>query len=265
MICSSFGIASDNQSQDGKDLIEKAAEKVNIFALPYFEMKANVRIDNQGKPLEGTYSLLWNGLEQWREEINFPGYTEIQMGGKGVVFLKRSTDFMPLRINQLHAALGYGTSGIFNAMIPQAPRTGETIKKVKDRKVNGTKVQYAEILDQEKHSREVCVDPSTGTPVREGAFIDKDMKPVGPKLFPRFLSYVQSGKPVAEIQVTELRTRAILVLCFCASGRIVFATRLHEPQFSSSGPQSIAAIPRGRKTIPRGRDCFRICVDRGGR
>jgi len=55
LVCSVFGIASNNQSQEGKDLIEKAAEKMNIFALPDFEMKGNVRIDNQGKPLDGTY------------------------------------------------------------------------------------------------------------------------------------------------------------------------------------------------------------------
>jgi hypothetical protein len=157
VICSAFGIASDNQSQDGNDLVAKAAEKMNIFALPYFEMKANVRIDNQGKPLDGTYLLLWNGPEQWREEINFPGYTETQLGGKGVVFLKRSTDFMPLRINQLHAALGYGTAGTYGSMISLAPRSDETIKKVKDRKVNGTKVKCAEVADQEKaHQRGMC-------------------------------------------------------------------------------------------------------------
>jgi TonB family protein len=206
LICASLGIASDNQIREGKDLIEKAAEKMNIFALPYFEMKANVRIANQGKPLEGSYLLLWNGPEQWREEINFPGYTETQLGGKGVVFLKRTTDFMPLRINQLHAALGYDTAGTYGSMIPLAPRSDETIKKVKDRKVNGTKVKCAEIADQEKHTREVCVDSATGTVVRQESLLDREVMPVGTKFFPRFLSYVQDGKPLAEVQVTELKT-----------------------------------------------------------
>src|SRR6266436_3354840 len=123
VICSALGIASDSQSQEGKDLIEKAAEKMNIFALPYFEMKGNVRIDNQGKPLEGTYLLLWNGPDQCREEINFPGYTEIQLGGKGIVFLKRNVDFMPLRINQLRTALGYGTAGNSVSMMSLTPRS----------------------------------------------------------------------------------------------------------------------------------------------
>ena len=205
LVWSSLGNASDDQSQGRKDLIEKAVEKMNIFALPYFEMKGDVRIDNQGKPLQGTYLLLWNGPEQWREEINFPGYSEIQLGGKGVVFLKRSTDFMPLRIDQLHAALGYGTAGTFGSMISPAPQPDETIKKVKDRKVNSIKVECAEIADQDKRTREVCVDSSTGTLVRQGSFVDRETMPVGTKFFPRFLSYVQDGKPLAEIQVTELK------------------------------------------------------------
>jgi len=206
LICSSLGNTSDNQSQDGKTLIANATEKMNIFALPYFEMKANVRIlDNQGKRLEGSYSLLWNGPEQWREEINFPGYTETQLGGKGVVFLKRSMDLMPLRIYQVHAALGYGTTGNFGSMIPLAPLSDETIKRVKDRKVNGTKVECTEIDDQDKHTREVCVDASAGTLVRQGTFLDREMMSVGTKFFPRFLSYVEDENPLAEIQITEIK------------------------------------------------------------
>ena len=112
---------------------------------------------------------------------------------------------MPLRIYQLHTALGYGTVGISGSMIPLAPRSDETIKKVKDRKVNGTKVECAEIEDQDKRTREVCVDSSKGTLVRQGSFLDREMMPVGTKFFPRFLSYVEDGKPVAEIQVTELK------------------------------------------------------------
>src|SRR5207245_9334215 len=89
LVCSVFGIVSNNQSQEGKDLIEKAAEKMSIFALPYFEMKGNVRIDNQGKPLDGTYLLLWNGPDQWGGEIHFPGCAGNQLVREGVVCLKR--------------------------------------------------------------------------------------------------------------------------------------------------------------------------------
>src|SRR5438552_915835 len=82
--------ASSDAASRGTGLIELASAKMNIFELPSFRMNANVRIDNFGKSLDGTYSLLWNGPEQWREEITFPGYSEVQVGSKGMLYLKRS-------------------------------------------------------------------------------------------------------------------------------------------------------------------------------
>lgn len=177
------------------------AEVRNIFGLASFEMKASVRIDNEGQPLDGSYMLLWNGPEQWREEISLPGYSEVMVGGKGVVSLKRSTDFKPLHLDDLHGALSYGRGRL-------APGPEETVKQVHHRNVNGVKVGCAEIAEQQYHTtlREVCVDLSTGGLVRQPPFLDREMMPIGTKLFPRFLSYVENGKPLAEVQVTELKT-----------------------------------------------------------
>lgn len=192
--------ASDKARREGKDLVEQA-EIRNIFELPSFETKASVRIDNKGQPLDGSYMLLWNGPEQWREEIRLPGYSEVKVLGKGVVSLKRSTDFIPLQLHSLYDALSYGRADL-------APGPKETVKRVHDRKVNGVKVGCAEIAEQQYHTtlREVCVDLSTGGLVRQPPFLDREMMPIGTKLFPRFLSYVENGKPLAEVQVTELKT-----------------------------------------------------------
>jgi TonB family protein len=192
--------ASDKARREGKDLL-KQAEVRNIFGLPSFEMKASVRIDNKGQPLDGSYILLWNGPEQWREEISLPGYSEVKVGGKGVVSLKRSTDFMPLHLYDLYGALSYGRGRL-------APGPKETLKQVHDRNVNGVKVGCAEIAEQQYHTtmREVCVDLSTGELVRRPPFLDREVMPIGTKLFPRFLSRIENGKPLAEAQVTELKT-----------------------------------------------------------
>jgi TonB family protein len=204
--------ASDRAEQEGRDLIEQAESKTNIFALPSFEMKASVRVDNvdnKGKSLDGSYLLLWDGPERWREEISLPGYSEIQVGGKGVIFLKRNTDFIPLRVAQLHSALGYGYgegSYPHHFFINVVPRPDETIKKIHGRKMNGSKVDCVEIVDHENRTRQVCVDETTGTLVRENPFLDSELMSVGGKLFPRFLSYVEYGKPLAEIHVTEFTT-----------------------------------------------------------
>jgi hypothetical protein len=124
---SSILAASDKAKQDGKDLVEKAEAKANIFELPSFKMKANVRLVNKGHSLDGPYVLLWNGPEQWREEINLPDYIEVHVGGKGVVFSKRSTDFMPALIQQLHSALDYSRR--------ITPGPNETVRKIQDRNV----------------------------------------------------------------------------------------------------------------------------------
>jgi TonB family protein len=203
--------ASDATKQDFKVSIQQAEAKTNIFALSSFAMKAKIRVISKGKPLEGSYLLFWNGPEQWREEISLPGYEEIQVGGKGVVFVKRSTDFLPLPIYQLHAALGYGSlgngSGVTRtSLFYGAVEPDETIKKVRDQKINGLKVECAQIADQHGFTREACVDPPTGTLVRQEPFLDREQIAVGAKSFPRFLSYVEKGNPLAEVEVTDLQT-----------------------------------------------------------
>ena len=109
-LCSPISRAADRpDQQQALRRIEQAVSKTNIFDMASFQMKANVQIDNQGKRLDGRYQLLWNGPDQWREEISFPGYSELQVGGKGTVWIQRNTPFYPLRIWNLHAALGFGS------------------------------------------------------------------------------------------------------------------------------------------------------------
>ncbi len=212
LFSASAAIASDNSTQSGADLIEQATAKTNIFALQSFEMKANIRVDIKGNPLDGLYSLLWNGPQQWKEEISFPGYSEIQVGSRGVVYIKRSTDFIPFRIFQLHSALGYGSEelsagSVFTqaSFFSDAPRTNETIKKIHERTIDGAKAECVEILTAEKHTREVCIAETIGTLIRQN-FRDKDLMPIGSKVFPRSLSLTEDGKSVASVQVTELKT-----------------------------------------------------------
>jgi TonB family protein len=178
--------------------LEQADAKSNLRKLPSFQMKASVKIENKGQQMEGTYTLLWNGPDQWREELTVPGYTEVLVGGKDVVSTKRNLDFTPVRIYQLHNVLGYG-GGLL-------PGPKEKVKDIHRRSVDGTKVECVEIAGDENYSREVCLDPSTRALVREAPFADRDLMPIGTKMFPRCLSQVDHGKTLAEVNVTELKT-----------------------------------------------------------
>jgi TonB family protein len=157
--------------------------------------------------LDGNYRLLWNGPEQWREEITFPGYTELQVGGKGKVWVQRSTDFVPLRINQLHAALGFGSvvgAVSYGSFVRLGLTPHDKIKKPHSRKERGVNVTCVKTENELKSSSEICVNDSTGTLFRGSSFEEGDFQPVGEKVFPRSVGFVDKGKTVVKVKVNEL-------------------------------------------------------------
>jgi TonB family protein len=191
-------LSASDKTHEGQEILEQARSRSDIRELPSFTMRATVKIENQGNLLEGGYALLWNGPDQWREEISFPGFDQIRIGGSGTVALKRNLDFVPLRVHQLELALDYGKEGL-------TLRPGEGIKQVRTRKVGGIEARCAEITGKVS-AREICVDASTGAVVRDHPFIDKEFARIDTKLFPHILSYIEEGKTVAEAEVTELKT-----------------------------------------------------------
>jgi len=191
-------LSASDKTDEGLEILKQARSRSDIRELPCFTMRATVKIENQGKLLEGEYALLWNGPDQWREEISFPGFDEIRIGGSGKVALKRNLDFVPLRVHQLELALGYGRGGL-------TLRPDEGIKQVRTRKVSGMEARCAEITGK-LNARQICVDASTGAVVRDHPFIDKEFASLGAKIFPHILSYIEEGKTVAQAEVTELKT-----------------------------------------------------------
>jgi TonB family protein len=191
--------------------IEQAVSKTNIFELSSFQMKANVQIESHGKPLNGTYQMLWNGPNQWREEMRFPGYEETVVGGEDTVWIKRSTDFIPFQIFHVHAALGFGfgTPLYDPASLTQYRLTSnDTFKKTRTRKRHGQKLSCFEFESQDKRTSEICLNDSNGTITRESPYEDNDFQGAGEKTFPRSLSYSEDQKPVVKVDISQLVTPA---------------------------------------------------------
>jgi TonB family protein len=196
--------------------IEQAVSKTNIFELPSFRMKASISIDNNGKPLDGTYQLLWNGPDQWKEEISFPRYTEVQVGSKGTIWIKRSTDFIPFRISQVHSALGYGFGvpvgafGDLASLIQVRVTSKDNLKKIRSQKGRDENLTCFEFEAPAKETFEICLNDITGTVARSSTD-DENFQAVGEKSFPRLLSYKQDDKVVASVNISELTTPAKFV------------------------------------------------------
>ncbi len=207
-----LGASEPINQQEAIARLERAISKTNIFELPSFAMKADVEIEDHGKLVKGTYELLWNGPDQWREGIAIPGYTEVQAGGKGTIWVQRSVDFIPISIYTLHQALGFGSSvGLPQSMslVQLALTSRDTIKKTSTRKDHGDELTCFEIEDERKHSSEICVSDSTETVVRAPfMFADSDLQPVGAKTFPRLLILRHGKEVVANVKVSELASPA---------------------------------------------------------
>lgn len=208
-LCSQLLLASDTPNQQeviGR--LQRASAKTNIFELPSFAMKASVQVENRGQPVSGTYQLLWNGPNQWREEIILPSYGEIQVGGKGMIWVHRTTDFIPPPIYYLYQALGFGSndgSAGAGPLVRMDFTQKDVFKKQRERKEHGTKLTCIEIENEQKHTSEICLNDVTGAIARNpSSFVDEDFQPVAGKVFPRQVAYLLDGKPVAKVVIDEL-------------------------------------------------------------
>jgi len=208
-------LASDDAAKQQVAIkrIEQAVTHTNIFELPSFEMKANVQIATQGKLTDGIYQLLWNGPAQWREEIRFPGFTEVQVGGNGTVSIQRSTAFLPLRIYHLHAALGFGSgalgAGASGSLVQSGLAPRDKVKKIRQRKEHGEPQTCVEYENEVKRSSDICVSESTNTLIRSAPYSEKDIQPAGiGKVYPRLLSFTEEGQTVARVNISDFTSPA---------------------------------------------------------
>lgn len=203
--------ASDKIDQQAEfSRLQQAAEKANIFALPSFTMKANAQVEVRGKLIDGSYQLLWNGPSHWREEVSFPGYHEIQVGGQGVIWTQRSTDFIPVAIFNLHRALGFGSSaGVppHTSLVRFDTNPKDVVTKKRHRKEHGISLTCLEVQKDGEYTSELCVRDDTGTLARETSFeAEQDLQPLGTKIFPRRLTFQLESHPLAKVTITELTT-----------------------------------------------------------
>jgi len=202
--------ASDSpDQQDAGNQLQQAVAKTNIFALSSFTLKASVQVDVHGKLIAGTYQLLWNGPQPWREVASFPGYPEIQTGNKGQIWVQRNTDFFPVAIFNLHRALGFGSSAgtplpVSLVRVDFAPK--DRVTKVRKRKDHSEKLTGFEIeRDGQSSTSEMCVRDETATLVPDGGpKAPGDLQPVGEKVFPRILASAIDGKTLANVDIGEL-------------------------------------------------------------
>ena len=128
---------------------------------------------------------------------------------KGMIYLKRTTEVLQLRIQQLHRALGYGSAAPSNSsFVRMDPLPTEQINNIHDRTIKGVKLFCVEIESEKGgggSGRAVCINSSSGMPVRGEPYREESWEPVGTKMFPSHLSYIENGKYLVDIEITGFK------------------------------------------------------------
>lgn len=222
-----LAVGKDNRQEEAAALFARAAEVSNLRApgSPPFRLRAKVRLSGLlGEPIDGSYQLIWNSPEQWREEITFPSFTQLRVGGAGKLWHRRNVNYLPLPIYHLMLLLD------FQSRLKLGPT--ESVKKIHQRKRNGIRMKCIEMKGKRHRipsyliaqgprpmfefepGREMCFDSVVGTLIREEQpdsqrgliklYEHADYATWGEKRVPYTLRLLESDKAIVEFWVEQL-------------------------------------------------------------
>ena len=171
---------------------------------PPFQLRASVELLRMPRGTSrGTYLLIWISPTKWREEIDFPGFEQVRVGGEGKVWQARSTSYLPLRLFQLMEAMS------FRRRLRVGP--DESVGKIKKPPRGKSSLACLELKGKLQANRLFCFDPTAGVLMHEGtrsseedAFEYEDYAPWGAKRFPRTLRAFELGELVVKVYVEEM-------------------------------------------------------------
>lgn len=205
VFCNPFLARDDKEDkqEQAAALLRHAAEITDLKARgsPPFHLRAKVQLLEMahGK-LEGTYALIWSSPSQWREEIIFPGFSQVRVAGEGKFWQQRSTDHLPIRIHQLQETLN----------LTSALRLGpdEKADKIRRTKCENTKQVCVTFTKNARRSRELCFSEEEGTLTRveehRPAYRFSEYLEWEGKRFPQLLETQDGKRTVVRVNVAEL-------------------------------------------------------------
>lgn len=166
-----------------------------------FRLRATVSLFGiNGKHLDGTYLLEWQSPQRWREDAEFPGYSQVLLQVADKLWRRRSAPQLPLRVFELRQAMDFASALTI--------RPEQTAKNVKERKKSGTPVKCFDLIEELMGSATVCFDVNAGTLATRGNKSRESnysaYEPWGKKLVPRAITVLDHGAPAVQVRVLEL-------------------------------------------------------------
>lgn len=178
---------------------------------PPFELRGTIVARQRGrKDVTGTYVLKWASPEKWREEIHFPDYTRVRVGGKDQYWQSRTTSYELQPVLELDEGLDF----LKELHVWTNPEATNGLKSVRLHRAKVEKIKsdcVALTWKVSQYEPDYCFDPSNGTLESEKANDDEfsQYTPFGGKLFPgRMRVKESSATPVTFIvnSISPLRS-----------------------------------------------------------
>lgn len=186
-------------------MLKRAADLVDLRSAttPAFRLHARLRAAwSADKMEEGTYDLVWMTPSVWREEVAFPGYARIRVGGEGKYWQLRSTDYELLRVYDLDSLLRLAKKLHLS--------NTEKVKRIKTRKESSAELECIETEAHHNNKYRYCFDETSGALVRIedplNAYEYSSYLTLGQLRFPGVLRSRQSKQVELEVEVDDLHS-----------------------------------------------------------
>jgi hypothetical protein len=185
-------------------LVQRAHDLCDLRApgSPPFHMEGHFKFYGMAAgTAEGKYVLDWASPDQWREEITFPGFSQVRVGGKDRVWIHRNIPYRPMRVMQLDDAL---SAARLNTLKHEV-----RIKALRRIKVDGEPLDCVKTQIEDWPS-ELCFDPVKGVIVRDSnswmTFEFKNYSGLGSKSFPQTIRALERDRLAIEVELSARLT-----------------------------------------------------------
>ena len=204
--------AESAKDKEGKALVENAERAMELrqdSSTP-FQLSARIQLSSE-ETEEGSYHLLWESRQKWREQIDLPSYQQTAVRNEAGLWLRRSSLYPPERVQQLlHLLRSESSQSVRAAVLSSVANSA--------RQINGdhssTCIEFSGRYPNGPASPRsvVCIDDESKLIqsrtemtrlVRKELF--SDYAPFERKQYPRTQRFLVDEKKVVEVFVDSLK------------------------------------------------------------
>ena len=157
-------VPNEARGDDVQALVERAraVAGLEVEGGAPFRLEAQVYARVGGGLAAGDYVRIWQSNHRWRDELTFPGYSQVRVGTESAIWRRRNTNHQPLHVVQFLQGL--------TPDLPRNPGVGWKLTIVPGLElINPPKCVELEPSDaklQEFVRRQWCFDADSGVPTR---------------------------------------------------------------------------------------------------